>query len=137
MSRVKHDITQVWPLLVDYFYRDSLTISEHNVCALLALSRQLLVASVDQYCLDFLQVCVCVCACVCGCVCGVCMCVCVCENVTLRQSLRVATWGGGAQGTQRHARAHTRHVTHTHTHRRATWTLATASTTCARLCAST
>lgn len=46
---------QVWPSLVDYFYQDSLTISEGNVLALLALSRQLLVSSVDQYCLDFVQ----------------------------------------------------------------------------------
>jgi hypothetical protein len=44
---------QVWPLLVDYFYRDSITIAEDNVCALLALSRQLLVGPVCQYCSDF------------------------------------------------------------------------------------
>jgi hypothetical protein len=46
---------QVWPLLVDYFYRDSITISEENVLALLSLSRQLLVSSVDQYCLEFIS----------------------------------------------------------------------------------
>jgi hypothetical protein len=44
---------QVWPMLVDYFYRDSITIAEDNVCALLALSRQLLVVPVCQYCSDF------------------------------------------------------------------------------------
>lgn len=44
---------QVWPLLVDYFYRDTITISQDNVCALLALSRQLLVAPVCQYCTEF------------------------------------------------------------------------------------
>jgi hypothetical protein len=38
----------VWPLLVDFFYRDIITICESNCVALLALSRQLLVASVDQ-----------------------------------------------------------------------------------------
>lgn len=45
--------SQVWPMLVDYFYRDSITISQDNVCALLALSRQLLVGPVCQYCSDF------------------------------------------------------------------------------------
>lgn len=40
---------------MDYFYEDSITISEGNVCALLALSRQLLVASVDGYCIDFVD----------------------------------------------------------------------------------
>lgn len=44
---------EVWPLLVDYFYRDSITINEGNALALLALSRQLLVTSVDSYCLEF------------------------------------------------------------------------------------
>lgn len=46
---------QVWPLLVDYFYQDSITVSEGNVLALLALSRQLLVSSVDEYCQDFIR----------------------------------------------------------------------------------
>jgi hypothetical protein len=44
----------VWPLLVDYFYRDSITVNEGNALALLSLSRQLLVSSVDAYCLEFI-----------------------------------------------------------------------------------
>jgi hypothetical protein len=46
-------VVQVWPMLVDYFYKDSITISQDTVCALLALSRQLLVSPVCQYCSDF------------------------------------------------------------------------------------
>lgn len=46
--------TQVWPLLVDYFYRDSITITQHNVCPLLALSRQLLVTPVCHFCTEFI-----------------------------------------------------------------------------------
>lgn len=38
---------------MDYFYKDAITISQDNVCALLALSRQLLVAPVCQYCSEF------------------------------------------------------------------------------------
>lgn len=38
---------------MDYFYRDSITISQDNVCALLALSRQLLVLPVAAYCADY------------------------------------------------------------------------------------
>jgi hypothetical protein len=49
-----HVCLQVWPLLVDYFYRDSITINEGNALALLSLSRQLLVSSVDAYCLEFI-----------------------------------------------------------------------------------
>lgn len=45
---------QVWPLLVDYFYKDSITVNEGNALALLSLSRQLLVSSVDAYCLEFI-----------------------------------------------------------------------------------
>eukprot|EP00882_Tetradesmus_deserticola_P021830 GHRQ01023637.1.p1 GENE.GHRQ01023637.1~~GHRQ01023637.1.p1 ORF type:complete len:189 (+),score=70.61 GHRQ01023637.1:125-691(+) len=45
----------VWPLLVDYFYRDSIAVNEGNALALLSLSRQLLVSSVDAYCLDFVR----------------------------------------------------------------------------------
>ncbi|WIA22823.1 hypothetical protein OEZ86_009773 [Tetradesmus obliquus] len=44
----------VWPLLVDYFYKDSITVNEGNALALLSLSRQLLVSSVDAYCLEFI-----------------------------------------------------------------------------------
>jgi hypothetical protein len=40
-------------MLVDYFYKDSISISQDTVCALLALSRQLLVLPVCQYCSDF------------------------------------------------------------------------------------
>lgn len=43
----------MWPRLVDYFYRDSITISQDNVCALLALSRQLLVTAVANYCTEY------------------------------------------------------------------------------------
>jgi hypothetical protein len=49
-----HIRLQVWPLLVDYFYRDSITVSEGNALALLSLSRQLLISSVDAYCLEFI-----------------------------------------------------------------------------------
>lgn len=45
----------VWPLVVDYFYSDSITVDEGNACALLALSRQLLISQLDGFCTDFLQ----------------------------------------------------------------------------------
>lgn len=48
-------LVQVWPLLVDYFYKDRITISQDNACALLALSRQLLVGPVCQYCTEFVS----------------------------------------------------------------------------------
>lgn len=48
-----HTARQVWPTLVDYFYTDSITLAEDNVVALLALARQLLVHSVDDFCGDF------------------------------------------------------------------------------------
>lgn len=40
---------------MDYFYSDKITISSDNACALLALSRQLLVAPVCQYCTEFVS----------------------------------------------------------------------------------
>eukprot|EP00879_Flechtneria_rotunda_P007104 GHRR01007456.1.p1 GENE.GHRR01007456.1~~GHRR01007456.1.p1 ORF type:complete len:342 (+),score=91.99 GHRR01007456.1:269-1294(+) len=46
---------EVWPIMVDYFYRDEIMVSEATVLPLLALSRQLLVSAVDRYCLDFVS----------------------------------------------------------------------------------
>lgn len=48
-------LAEVWPMLVDYFYTDLITVTEDNVLAVMALSRQLLVASVDGYCCNFIN----------------------------------------------------------------------------------
>lgn len=46
---------EAWPVLIDYFYSDTIVISESNVIGLLALARQLLVTTVDGYCMDFIH----------------------------------------------------------------------------------
>ncbi|KAF8066325.1 klhl40b [Scenedesmus sp. PABB004] len=46
---------EVWPALVDYFYSDTIPINDDNVLPLLSLARQLLVPTVDSFCLDFVS----------------------------------------------------------------------------------
>jgi hypothetical protein len=46
---------RVWEQLVSYFYSDKLHLDDDNVMAMLSLSRQLMVHSVDSYCLSFVR----------------------------------------------------------------------------------
>lgn len=45
----------VWEQLVSYFYSDKLHLDDNNVMAMLSLARQLMVHSVDSYCLSFVR----------------------------------------------------------------------------------
>eukprot|EP00195_Chlamydomonas_chlamydogama_P009877 CAMPEP_0202904554 /NCGR_PEP_ID=MMETSP1392-20130828/29972_1 /ASSEMBLY_ACC=CAM_ASM_000868 /TAXON_ID=225041 /ORGANISM="Chlamydomonas chlamydogama, Strain SAG 11-48b" /LENGTH=535 /DNA_ID=CAMNT_0049592221 /DNA_START=68 /DNA_END=1672 /DNA_ORIENTATION=+ len=44
-----------WEQLVEYFYTDTLLITDDNVLPLMALSRQLLIPTVDSYCIDYVK----------------------------------------------------------------------------------
>jgi len=49
------DSGKVWSELLQYFYTEEIVLTDENVLALLALSRELMVAKIQEYCADFVQ----------------------------------------------------------------------------------
>ncbi|GFR50587.1 hypothetical protein Agub_g12861 [Astrephomene gubernaculifera] len=49
------DAGDIWPLLIEYFYTEEITLTDSNVLALFAASRELLIPAIQDYCSDFTQ----------------------------------------------------------------------------------
>ncbi|KAG2425797.1 hypothetical protein HXX76_013422 [Chlamydomonas incerta] len=49
------DSGDTWPLLIDYFYTEEITLTDANVLALFAASRELLIPAIQDFCADFAQ----------------------------------------------------------------------------------
>ncbi|KAG2447529.1 hypothetical protein HYH02_007453 [Chlamydomonas schloesseri] len=49
------DSGDTWPLLVNYFYTEEITLTDANVLALFAASRELLIPAIQDFCADFAQ----------------------------------------------------------------------------------
>ncbi|PNW73103.1 hypothetical protein CHLRE_14g618900v5 [Chlamydomonas reinhardtii] len=49
------DSGDTWPLLIEYFYTEEITLTDANVLALFAASRELLIPAIQDFCADFAQ----------------------------------------------------------------------------------
>ncbi|GLI64801.1 hypothetical protein VaNZ11_008207 [Volvox africanus] len=49
------DTGNTWPLLIEYFYTEEITLTDTNVLALFAASRELMIPAIQDYCADFAQ----------------------------------------------------------------------------------
>lgn len=49
------DSAGVWPDMMEYFYTEELTLTDENVLPLLAMSRELMVPKIQEFCADYAQ----------------------------------------------------------------------------------